>query len=246
MRIAVLSDIHANREALAACLAHLAREPADQIVFSGDIVGYGADPLWCLETVMEHCTRGAVALLGNHDAAVTGDADDMNDLAQSAINWTRRQLGREHRAFIDALPLTFEKGEVLFVHASAAAPRAWHYITNALEADASLRHTRQRVTICGHVHQPRYFHGLDGRPLESFVPSAGMPVPLLRARRWVAVLGAVGQPRDGNPAAAYAVLDSAKGHIIQHRVPYDVETAAQKIRDAGLPDQLASRLHSGS
>lgn len=246
MRTALLSDIHGNREALAACLAHIERNPVDRIMFTGDIVGYGADPVWCLETVMRHCDRGAISLLGNHDEAVTRLDCDMNALARTAIEWTRTQLNAEHRAFIDAMPILVEEGETLFVHSSAASPRAWHYITNKREADASLRYTKKRVTICGHVHRPCFFHAMDGRPIEEFVPPHGVPIPLLRARRWVLVLGSVGQPRDGIPAAAYSVFDSAQGRITMHRVAYDMETAARKIRAAGLPAKLADRLYTGS
>lgn len=246
MRIALLSDIHGNREAFSACLAHLARHPVDRIIFTGDVVGYGADPAWCLDTVMSLCGEGAVALLGNHDEGVLKHDCDMNAMARQAIEWTRMQMSEAHRAFIGAMPVSLEEGEVLYVHASAAAPLAWHYITNRLEANACLRHTSRRVTICGHVHRPCYFHAVDGRPIEEYVPPAEMPVPLLRARRWVVVLGSVGQPRDGNPAAAYSVFDSAQGRITMHRIPYNVEGAARKILAAGLPAKLAERLYKGA
>lgn len=247
MRTALLSDIHGNKEALVACMQHIARNPVDRIIFMGDIVGYGADPAFCLDTVMTLCVEGvARAVLGNHDEAVFKPSEDMNAAARTAIDWTRQQLGALHQDYLKSLPFSIEEGEYMFVHASAAAPDKWPYITKDRDADICLRYTTKRVVICGHVHRPQYFHGMDRKPLEAFVPPANVPVPLLKMRRWVVVLGSVGQPRDHNPAAAYSVLDSAQGRIVMHRVPYDIDSAAQKIRSAGLPPALAERLYTGS
>lgn len=246
MRIAIFSDIHANREAFEACLAHNARSPAERMVFLGDIVGYGADPEWCINVVREYCSRGALALLGNHDEAIFRRDPDMNEAAMAAIRWTRDRLEEEQANFLRALPMTHEEGEYLFVHASAAAPAHWNYVTQPRDAEKSLRYTQRRVTVCGHTHQPKFFHALPGRPAEIHIPRHGEPTPLLRQRRWVAVIGSVGQPRDGNPAAAYAVLDPGQGVLTQYRVPYDTNSAARKILAAGLPARLADRLHTGS
>ena len=246
MRTALLSDIHGNREALSACLSHIDRVGADRLMFMGDMIGYGADPEWCLETAMKRCDQGAVALLGNHDEAVMKPSEDMNGAAKAAIDWTRRRLSAEHLKFIGERPILKEEGEVLYVHASAAAPHAWPYIQTARDADDSLSFTSRRITVCGHVHVPRYFHAPEGRRSEGFTPTPGVPLPLLRQRRWVIVLGSVGQPRDGNPAAAYSIIDTAQGRITLHRVPYNIDGAAQKIRAAGLPPMLADRLYKGS
>ena len=246
MRIALLSDIHGNREALAACLAHLQRNPVDRIIFMGDVVGYGADPAWCLETVMKLCGTGASALLGNHDEAVFKLDCDMNAAAKAAIEWTRTRMTAEHRAFLERMPTLMEEGEIMYVHASAAQPREWHYMIKERDADICLRYTDKRIVFCGHVHRPKYFHAMDKRPIEAFTPPAGVPIPLLRQRRWVLVLGSVGQPRDHNPAAAYSVFDAAQGRVTMHRVAYDIDTAARKIREAGLPPLLAERLYTGA
>lgn len=247
MRTALLSDIHGNREALAACLAHIARNPVDRIIFMGDIVGYGADPEWCLETVMKLCADGeARALLGNHDEAVFRSDPDMNAAARAAIEWTKTRLAERHTRFLRDIPILIEEGEVMYVHASAAQPREWHYMVKERDADICLRYTDKRVVICGHVHRPQYFHAMDRRPIEAFTPPSGVPIPLLRQRRWVIVLGSVGQPRDHNPAAAYSVFDAAQGRIVMHRIAYDIDTAARKIRDAGLPPSLAERLYTGA
>jgi predicted phosphodiesterase len=122
MRIAILTDIHGNREALSACLAHARLLGVDRLIFLGDYVGYGADPVWAVETVGALVAEGAVALLGNHDAAIDGSDASMNTLAQAAIRWTRGRLSAEHRAFLSGLPLVHEEGNVLYAHANGYDP----------------------------------------------------------------------------------------------------------------------------
>ncbi|MBX6374438.1 MAG: metallophosphoesterase family protein [Acetobacteraceae bacterium] len=248
MRIALFSDIHGNREALAACLHHAERQKAERLVFLGDLVGYGADPGWVVETVRACVARGdAIALLGNHDEAAASPrgAVGMNDVAAAAIGWTRRQLDPEAVAFLASLPLVAEDGERLYVHADASAPGRWRYVTSAEAALRSLSATEARVTICGHVHVPALFGLTATEKLVSHRPAPGVAVPLLRPRRWLAVLGAVGQPRDGDPRACYGLLDTDSSELTWVRVPYDVAAAAAKIRAAGLPELLAERLERG-
>jgi diadenosine tetraphosphatase ApaH/serine/threonine PP2A family protein phosphatase len=244
--IALLADIHGNREALTACLADAARRNADRYVFLGDLVGYGADPGWVVDRVTEFTGRGAVAILGNHDAAAAGvDDSSMNDTAHQAIEWTRRQLSAAQRGFLENLPVSVEDGARLYVHASAYEPARWHYILDSGAAHKSLAATDAQQTFCGHVHVPALYHlSLTGKLIE-FTPPAGTPIPLLQGRRWLAVLGAVGQPRDHNPAACYAMLDDAQNTVTYLRVPYDVASAARKIREAGLPPVLAVRIEQG-
>jgi diadenosine tetraphosphatase ApaH/serine/threonine PP2A family protein phosphatase len=244
--IAILSDIHANREALSACLDHADRAGATRYVFLGDYVGYGADPAWCLRTVMDRIAHGAVALLGNHDQAVFNRSHRMNGRAAAAIEWTRTQLSPDAAGFLKALPLDHAEEDRLYVHADASDPDDWLYVTNPEEARRSMEATPARVTICGHVHVPRLFGLTAAEKLSAFTPAPGIPVPLSRPRRWLAVMGAVGQPRDGNPAACYALLNPETQELRWMRVPYDVETAAAKIRRAGLPESLAARLYTGS
>ena len=245
MRIALMSDIHGNREAFEACLAHARRSQVQRIVFLGDYVGYGADPVWVVETVRARVAAGAVALLGNHDAAALGSDDDMNADARTAIRWTRTHLDGAACAFLAALPLTHRESERLYVHANAWAPIEWGYILGPVEAERSLRRTDARVTLCGHVHAPALYAMAPARPACGYTPVCGVDVPLLPTRRWLAVVGAVGQPRDGNPAACYALFDDARQTLTIIRVPYDVEAAAQKIEAAGLPPRLAARLRLG-
>jgi len=245
MRVALLTDIHANREALEACLAHARFLKADRLILLGDYVGYGADPVWAVETVRTLVEEGAVALLGNHDDAVDGFDGDMNSLAREAIAWTRQQLGPDHRAFLAGLPLTFEEGGTLYVHANGYAPRSWDYISGPIEALRHLTRTGMGLTFCGHVHVPMLYHLSSTGKIAEFTPVPGTDVPLLPSRNWVAVIGAVGQPRDGVPAANYALYDTEHRTLRFLRVPYDVRSAAAKIRAAGLPERLALRLEQG-
>ena len=243
--IALLADIHGNREALTACLADAERRQADRYVFLGDLVGYGADPGWVVDRVMDYAGRGALAILGNHDSAAAGADESMNDTAQQAIEWTRRQLSAAQRGFLENLPVSIEDGARLYVHASAYQPREWHYVLDSHSARQSIGATPAHQTFCGHVHVPALYHlSLTGKLIE-FTPTAGMAIPLLKGRRWLAVLGAVGQPRDHNPAACYALLDETQNTVTYIRVPYDVASAARKIREAGLPAVLAARIEQG-
>src|SRR5881392_3965004 len=152
MLIALMTDIHANREAFSACLTHAASCPVDRYVFLGDYVGYGADPGWAVDTVMDHAARGAIAILGNHDEAISAAEVQMNPVELAAIEWTRTRLDARQREFLAGLPLTIEEADRLYVHASAWAPAAWHYVTDGHEARQSLEAAASRVTFCGHVH----------------------------------------------------------------------------------------------
>ena len=245
MLTALISDIHGNREALTATLRHIREAGADGIVVLGDIVGYGADPVFCLDAVRELAAAGAPVLKGNHDEAAAGGDNDMNGLAQEAIVWTRAQLDAEAKAWLAGLPLSHEEPGRLFVHANGWSPAGWGYVRDAQEAERSMRRTAQRLTFCGHTHRPALFHMSARRPASLFVPVPHVAIPLVETRQWLAVVPAVGQPRDGNPAAGYALFDEARSELTYVRVPYDCERAAQRIRAAGLPDALAARLLKG-
>lgn len=245
MRIALLSDIHANREAFEACLEDAARRGAARFVLLGDIVGYGADPGWAVARTRELLSHGAIVLRGNHDEACAVPRGGMTADAAAAIAWTRTVLPPEDAAFLGALPLEVEEEDRLYVHAEASAPARWIYLRDATDARTSLDAVAARLVFCGHVHVPALYGLTATAKLVSFTPVAGVAVPLTRPRRWHVVLGAVGQPRDGEPAAAWSLLDTATSEITLHRVPYDVATAAAKIRDAGLPEALATRLARG-
>ncbi len=247
MRIGFLSDIHGNREALDACLAQVRRQSVDRLVFLGDLVGYGADPVYVVDRVAElHETKDAIVLLGNHDAAaVSGDTSGMNEYARQAILWTRDELDSAQIDFLRGLKSSFEEEDRLYVHSDATAPDQWRYITDAAEAERSLRATNKRLTFCGHVHRPALYHMTPQKPAVAFKPQSGTPIPLIGNRKWLLVQGAVGQPRDENPAASWGVLDVEKSEFTFLRASYDIETAAGKIHAAHLPQILAARLYIG-
>jgi len=245
MRVALYADIHGNREALEACIGHAARMGAERQVFLGDLVGYGADPQWVVETAMAAQAQGAIAVQGNHDAAIKVGSGGMNGAAAAAIAWTRSALNAEAREFLASLPLEIEEEDRLYVHADASSPARWNYVTDSESARRSLEATRAQATFCGHVHTPCLYGITATSKMMRFKPVSGVAVPLARPRQWLAVLGAVGQPRDGDPAACYGLLDTTAQTLAWMRVPYDIATAAGKIRAAGLPDSLARRLSEG-
>lgn len=245
MRIGLLADLHANREALEACVAALQAQGCRHWVFLGDLVGYGADPGWVVDHVRARVEEGAVAVLGNHDQAVFSPSDAMNPDAQAAIDWTRDRLDASQAAFLRGLPLRREEDDRLYVHANAWAPERWGYVSNRLAAAQSLAATGRWLTFCGHVHEPALYYRRAGSAVH-FSPRAGVPVPLSPQRQWLAIPGSCGQPRDGDPAAACAWLDTSDSRLCFLRVPYDHESAAAKIRAAGLPPASAERLTTGA
>jgi diadenosine tetraphosphatase ApaH/serine/threonine PP2A family protein phosphatase len=245
MLIALMSDIHGNREAFDACLAHARRQGAERYALLGDLVGYGADPCYVLDVAQRMREDGAVVLLGNHDEAVFGSAAGMNEYARAAIEWTRAKLNVAHKRFLADLPRTHREGDLLLTHSEASDPPAWIYVTSAQDAERSMRSCDAHVTFCGHVHRPQLYNMAQGKSAQAFTPSSSMPVPLIATRRWLGVLGAVGQPRDENPTAAYALYDDVRHTVAYMRAPYDIERAAQKIKNARLPAILAARLFVG-
>jgi diadenosine tetraphosphatase ApaH/serine/threonine PP2A family protein phosphatase len=251
MLIALLTDIHGNREAFDACHAEARSLGAQKFVYLGDLVGYGADPCYIVDRVAEDFSRGALCLMGNHDlAAVQGATDYMSGPARVAIEWTAGKLDKAQLAFLAAMPFTATSrneggGQTLYVHADASAPQRFIYVTGVDVAERSLNATPAQVTFCGHVHRPQLYHMARGKPPVPFNPTANLQTTLARSRRWLAVLGSVGQPRDGNPLAAFALYDDARGALVFHRVPYDIDKTVKKIRAAGLPEFLAERLYEG-
>ncbi len=247
MLIAMFADIHANRQAFSACLAQASDFGAEQNVFLGDYVGYGADPEWAVTTVMDLVEKGAMAVLGNHDSAVSNPREQLNIEAQIAMEWTRGKLGAAERRFLEGLPLTRSDDNRLYVHSEATSPKSWRYVTSVDAAARSIIATSAHITICGHVHQPALYSMSATGKITAFTPATGSPIQLLAGpgRRWLAVLGSVGQPRDGNPAASYAMLDTERRELTYCRAPYDVEEAATRIRKNGLPTWFADRLLVG-
>ena len=245
MRVAIMSDIHGNREGFSAALDDISDRRIDQIVLLGDYVGYGPDPEWCVDTTMRLVEAGALAVKGNHDHAIADPSESMNTIARATINWTRPRLSKAQCDFLAALPLTLELGEVALVHASLNSPERWHYILDDRRAVSSFRQTTARLIVCGHTHQPTLISQDTAGTVRQHQALTAAPVPLLRSRRWLAVVGSVGQPRDGSIAAAYAIFDTATSEFEFRRIAYDVGTTVHKLRAAGLPEALAIRLQKG-
>jgi len=245
VRLALLSDIHANHEALEACLAHAQAQQADRRVYLGDIVGYGADVGTVVDRIAQDAAAGAIAIRGNHDDALERPAGYFNHEAQAALDHARRTLTPEQRAFLAALPLMAREDALCFVHASADRPERWDYIDGTRAAERCLAATDAAFTFVGHVHAQRlYFETRPGKASE-FEPRPGVAIPVTPSRRWVAIVGSVGQPRDGRTAAQYALYDTTRNEITFHRVAYDAPAAAARIRAAGLPEALAYRVEAG-
>jgi diadenosine tetraphosphatase ApaH/serine/threonine PP2A family protein phosphatase len=248
MRVALLSDIHSNLEAFQACLRHVRKQGVDRYAILGDLVGYGADPVAVVERVAQLQSAGALVLMGNHDFAVCADDKALASGARESAQWTRSALTTSHLEFLRSLPMSGRIEWALLVHASAHEPTKFHYVQEADVVLKSLEATDAdvRLTAVGHVHEQRLWH-FSGRHTQPapFRPMSGTSIELMPTRRWLATVGSVGQPRDGNPAASYAILDLALSRITFFRIPYDHAEAAKKIRAAGLSDWNAQRLVLG-
>ena len=253
MPYALLSDIHSNLHALEACLAHAQTQGADRLVILGDLVNYGALPSEVVARCQALQTEGAIVLRGNHEALIQThsiNADNPNpSLGSQTAEWTHDQLSPAQRFWLETLPLTDRVGSMFFVHASADAPTRWRYVdderTAALSLDAACEHPEVRHVFGGHVHHQSLYYRGTGRQLMAFKPTAGVAIPTPKHRHWIATVGSVGQPRDGNPRAMYALFDDAADTLTFHRVAYDHRAAARAIRQAGLPDFFAHRLETG-
>ncbi len=240
MRYAILSDIHGNLEALQAVLAHAAHR-VDASLCLGDVVGYGADPEPCIEVVAERCQA---VVGGNHEHAVAGllSLDWFNPWARAASEWTRERLDDAHRAWLGALPLMREVEDATLVHASPAHPEEWEYLVSAEDGYAAFGAFATRLCFVGHSHVAGVW--LQGSWGRDHWPR-GQDLDLDAGCRYIVNVGSVGQPRDRDPRAAYAVWDTEARRVSFHRVSYDVRAAGTKILEAGLPKYLADRLALG-
>lgn len=246
MKTALIADLHANREAVEAVLDHARGQGTQAWALLGDYVGYGADPAWVVDQVRALVADGAIAVLGNHDQAVIdGASAGMRPDARHVAEWTRNQLDGDQLEFLRSLPMSCRRGDRLFVHANAFDPGGWVYLMTRTDAQRSLAATDCRYSFCGHVHGPRLYHQVGPGHVGEFVPTPGVSIPVPAHRRWLAIPGSAGQPRDGNPAACYALFDDEAATITYHRVPYDHDSAGAKIVAAALPQRLASRLGDG-
>ncbi len=244
MRCAVVADIHSNLEAFRAVLADLeARGGADEVWCLGDVVGYGPDPRECLRLLRRH--PGA-AVAGNHDWAAIGrlDTGHFNPEAAAACQWTAEALqeSSQDADYLAGLPLTLQRGDFTLVHGSPREP-VWEYVLSTQVARANFQLFDSRFCLIGHSHSPLLFE-LDARG-SCLLHQLPAELSLAGGTRFIINCGSVGQPRDGDPRASYAVIDTEQETLRHYRVVYDYKVTQDKILDADLPARLASRLSVG-
>ena len=242
MKWAILSDVHGNLEALRSVISDLRREGADKIAFLGDAVGYGANPRECLLLLRE---IAEFLVAGNHEWGAVGltDVSYFNNAAKAAVQWTGGELAEEDRTFLRRLPLVHQSGGITFVHATPNEPGEWNYIFTYPEAEEAFRSLAEEIAFVGHSHSPVILAKKGKKSATSLGREAAI---LEKGTRYIINVGSVGQPRDGNPDAAYGLYDEGERKFLLKRVPYDIPTAQEKIMRAGLPPSLARRLAEGS
>lgn len=240
MRIAVFSDIHGNAEALDVVLNSGRERGVEKWICLGDIVGYGADPSECITRVRE---LAATVVRGNHDAATTGmmSLNYFNVDARKAAEWTAEQLSTAERQYLVSLPLVHERSGAYFVHAEPLNPKQWGYVTDLWSAEDALKAIAANFCFVGHSHIPFICSLRDGNP--AYCTSSC--VQLRPRTRYLANVGSVGQPRDGDWRSCFAIWDQEQSTLELVRCTYDLARTQQKIRDAGLPESLAARLATG-
>lgn len=244
MRYAILADIHSNLAAFEAVLRDVERRgQVDEVWCLGDIVGYGPDPCQCIELLR---TYDHLCVMGNHDCAAIGGIDirDFNPDAAAACRWTAQQLGPEEREYLENLPYRLYKGDFTLVHGSPREP-IWEYLVSTSSASVNFAFFESPFCLVGHSHVPLVFEQGDEsdacllHPLPIEIPF------ILGECRLIINPGGVGQPRDGDPRASYAIYDSDDGVIYHYRVPYDVAATQQRMMQHGLPPRLIERLSYG-
>jgi diadenosine tetraphosphatase ApaH/serine/threonine PP2A family protein phosphatase len=249
MRLALMSDIHANLHAFEACLEHAKLHAVTHYAFLGDFVGYGAYPNEVLTIINKMSLDGAFVIKGNHDEmALNPHATELN-LGSISSKWTHDQISQENLEFITTLPFQLVINDFLLVHASANQPEKWFYVdnevnaSNCLEASANIEGIKK--IFVGHVHEQHLYYQGTSRTLMKFSPTLDNPIPLVSSRRYVTCIGSVGQPRDNDPKAMYVIYDHELEKLSFHRINYDVAKASEAIRQKGLPEFFAHRLEIG-
>ncbi|SDP29781.1 metallophosphoesterase family protein [Desulforhopalus singaporensis] len=243
MRIAVLSDIHSNIEALQAVVGHAGVHLVDRYVCLGDVVGYGANPNECISLVSS--LGSCLAVLGNHDAAALGTPVHMDRDAQKAIAWTRSVLTKSSKWFLHEMKDVIHLGDIVFCHSNPYRPKNWYYVTEKTYISSSFARTKAKVIFVGHTHVPVAITRKNFFCIYIRSPQHSMVVPVAELNRQIFNAGSVGQPRDGDPRAAYLIYDTRKSVIEFYRVGYDVNRASRKIAALGLPEKFADRLVKG-
>jgi diadenosine tetraphosphatase ApaH/serine/threonine PP2A family protein phosphatase len=241
VRVALLSDVHANLSALEAILEHAASPGYDAVWVAGDLVGYGPDPDAVVERLDE---AGALAVMGNHDAATLGmlPLKQFNDLAAAAVRWTQEHTTEATREYLARLPRVRYEGDFTIVHGTLRDP-LWEYMSSRDAAEAHLRLQQTPFSAVGHTHY-QLLAWLDGKSVDSHTPADGEECPLGEGPL-VVNPGGAGQPRDRDVRVAYAMLDLEARSVRFLRVPYDIAATQERMRQAGLPELLAARLAVG-
>lgn len=239
MKYAILGDIHSNLEAFQAVLADAQEQKVTHYACVGDIVGYNANPRECLKLVQE---LNCIAVRGNHDHYCSHDEDlnGFHPLAADAVDWTRQQLSEEQRQYLRKLKFKVLVESFTVVHSTLDTPEMWGYVFDTLEAEANFNYQTSSVCFFGHTHVPLAFEKAD-------TVRGGLysRIKVTMGRKYFINVGSVGQPRDGDPRAAYAIYDMRSNLIELRRVPYDFQVTQKKILNAGLSERMASRLAVG-
>ncbi|HEY5604433.1 MAG TPA: metallophosphoesterase family protein [Gammaproteobacteria bacterium] len=244
MKIAIISDIHSNLEALTACCRVAVEAGAEKFVCLGDCIGYGPDPVAVLD--MLQGLPNFACVLGNHDEYVFNSIGSTSSAAvQSVAKWTIEQLDKPHIRFLRSLDYMAVENGVTYVHASAYEPNTWAYVTSIDQARKCMNAARTNLVFYGHVHVPMIFHEKPDNTIELIRPLAGKKIPLFPNRRYVINVGSVGQPRDDNNEACFVLYDEELHSVTFHRVAYEYQRTIEKIRKNGLHEHFALRLASG-
>ena len=242
MRTAVLSDIHANLEALEAVLYHAQKQDVDSYVSLGDVVGYGANPNECIEILK---SLSCPSVLGNHDAAVLGLPINMGQDGRKVVNWTRNILSTASFAFLKGMEDLIHDGEVSYCHSNPYRPRNWYYVAEKTYISSSFARSKAKILVFGHTHVPVAITRRNFFCVYVRSPDHSTVVPVAEINRQIFNGGSIGQPRDGDSRAAYLIYDHDKNQIEFYRISYNIGRAAEKIVQAGLPEIFAKRLFSG-
>jgi len=241
MKYAIFADIHSNLEAFQAVLDSMEKEGAEKKIFLGDVVGYGADPNECIGLLKKNSD---ISIAGNHDYGLVGKTslDGFNRYAKEALLWTKKVVSEDNIDYLRSLPILTEFDSMTLVHSSPKYPERWHYIMSSVEAAEQFSAFNTQACFIGHSHRPII---IKMNPAGEISGGAVSEMQIKRGYCYIINGGSVGQPRDGNPDAAYCLYDSEQGLAKIVRVPYDIKGQQDKMKKAGLPEHLIDRIKYG-